>query len=384
MALTKKNGKTVCAPQAKTQIETLRLQLGHYIKEAECLQNAYHFLQKQFYELKEKWEASRLTLEQLTTSMSDGMMFVSLEGIISLYNPAAAELIGFTLEAVLHKPYQACFSDSLFGFSMQEALSQKEIHQRVFLRLNEKEIEISTSSVPEKGILIFMFNRTEHQKLQKSLTHAERLQELGEMAATLAHEIRNPLGAVAGFASLLQRDITAPSHQKMISAILEGTSSLNALVTQVLDYAKPMRLHFEPLNLTQLVQEVCTASQTSHPTTHYCFHSALMEYVVLLDKTQIKHVLNNILYNAAESGATVVDITLTDQGTLTIKDNGSGMDHKTLQKIFTPFFTTKAKGTGLGLAASLSVIKAHGGTLEVSSEEGKGTQFTLSLGSYAH
>ncbi|MFC2049270.1 nitrogen regulation protein NR(II), partial [Chlamydiota bacterium] len=349
-------------------------------QESERLEAAYAGLRTQFHDLKEKWEASHQTLQQLIAYMSDGLMFVSKEGTITLFNPAASALLGVPTESVLQRPCEECFSDHLFGFSMHEALTTEGSHQRIFLTLcEEKEIEVSTSPVPGKGILLLLSNRTEQQKLQKSLSQAERLQELGEMAATLAHEIRNPLGGIEGFARLLKRDLEVPAHQRMISAILDGTRTLNSLVSQVLDYAKPHRLHFAPTNLVALVQEACSLAQVSQADVLYRFHSAFEDYTVSLDRERIKLVLLNLLRNAKEAGATSVDIALTETGTLVVKDNGSGISPKNLHKIFTPFFTTKARGTGLGLAASLAVIKAHGGKLEVSSEEGKGTQFTLTL-----
>lgn len=379
MASTKKNGKNNSVP-LKNAPEELLWKLAHYAQETERLEAAYTSLHAQFYDLKEKWEASHLTLEQVIAHMSDGMMFVSQEGIITLFNPAAAVLTGCPCETVLQHSYAECFSDDLFGFSMQEALSKPGRHQRIFLTLGEeREIEISTSPIPGKGILLLLTNRAEQQQLQKSLSQAERLQELGEMAATLAHEIRNPLGGIAGFAQLLKRDLDVPAHQRMIGAILEGTRTLNTLVTHVLDYARPLRLHFAPTELVALVQEACDLAQAAQTTTQYRFQSAFSEYTISLDKERIQLVLLNLLRNAAEAAATAVDITLSSEGLLRIKDNGQGISPKNLHKIFTPFFTTKARGTGLGLAASLSVVKAHSGNLEVSSEEGRGTQFTLAL-----
>lgn len=165
----------------------------------------------------------------------------------------------------------------------------------------------------------------------------------------------------------------------MIHSILEGTHTLNALITQVLDYAKPMCLHFTSVNFVDVVRAACDSAQANHTRTQFRFQSALKEYVLTLDKERITLVLLNILRNASEAEASVVKVLLNETGSLSIHDNGLGISPQSLHKIFTPFFTTKAKGTGLGLAASLAVVKAHGGTLEVTSQEGKGTQFTLIL-----
>ena len=356
------------------------LKLAHYSQETKRLEGACSHLQQQFYELKEKHEASHQTLEQIVAHMSDGLMFVSNNGIVTLFNPAAAELTGLSKEVVLHTSFWDHFSDRVFGFSMEEALKKPTGHRRIFLTLGaSQEVEVSTSSVPEKGVLLLLCNRTEQQKLQKSLSQGERLQELGEMAATLAHEIRNPLGGIEGFAQLLKRDLEAPSHQRMIQAILEGTRILNRLVTNVLDYARPMQLHFAPANLVTLVEETLNlSSAAAHGGTCH-FKSAHPTYAISMDQERIKLVLLNLLRNAFEAGAQRVDILLTNEGALVVQDDGEGISQDNLDKIFTPFFTTKMRGTGLGLAQALAVIKAHDGTLEVASEQGKGTQFILKL-----
>jgi PAS domain S-box-containing protein len=358
----------------------LNNKLAHYSREARLLEAAYASLQEQFYALKEKLESSRQTLEQMVTYISDGLMFITVEGKITLVNPAAAELIGHTCDRMVHGEYWDHFPDHFFGFSMREALKKSSFHQRIFLTLNdEKEIEVSTSSIPQKGVVLLLCDRTEQQRLEKGLNQTERLKELGEMAAALAHEIRNPLGGIEGFAQLLKRDLETPTQQRMIQAILEGTRTLKHLVAEVLDYARPMRLHFASVDLVDLIQKtlILASASANMPTCSFkCAHAA---YPLVIDQEQIKLVLLNLLRNAHEAKATVVEIDLTEQGALIVSDNGAGMSQKELKKIFTPFFTTKARGTGLGLAHALAVIKAHDGTLEVASEEGKGTQFTLKL-----
>jgi len=357
----------------------LNEKLADYSQEVERLESAYAHLQKQFYELKEKWHASHQTLEQIIIHMNDGLMFVTKEGKISLFNPAAAEMLDYSHKIIMHRSYWEHFPDAFFGFSMQEALQKTTLHQRIFLNLNdEKEIEVSTSSVPEKGLLLLICNRIEQKKLEEGLNQAERLRELGEMAATLAHEIRNPLGGIEGFAQLLKRDLEKPAHQRMIEAILDGTQSLNSLVTEVLDYARPLNLHFASVDLVILIKEALSLFSASASTPSCTFKCPHATYPLFIDQEQIKRVLLNLLRNAGDAGASFVEIELTE-GLLIVSDNGEGISQKNLKKIFTPFFTTKTRGTGLGLAHSLAVIKAHGGSFEVSSEVGKGTQLTIKL-----
>lgn len=364
----------------KTQVNDLLFLVTHYSQETKCLEEAYAQLQEQFYELKQKLKISHQTLEQIITYMSDGLMFVARSGNITLFNPAAGNLMGYLCETVLQQPYKNHFSDHFFGFSMEEALQKPVGHRRIFLTLSERiEVEVSTSDIPEKGLLLLLCNRTEQQKLQKSIGQAERLQELGEMAATLAHEIRNPLGGVEGFAQLLKRDLETPTHQRMIKAILEGTQTINHLVTTVLDYAKPMHLHFAPVDLCALIEETLSQFTAFEKKTELKFIFHHSNTTVSIDRARFKLALQNLLRNAHEAGARHIEIGLIGRSTIVIKDDGPGICQSNLQKIFTPFFTTKTSGTGLGLAEALAVVKAHGGSLEVSSEEGHGTQFIIKL-----
>ncbi len=364
MSSIKKSEKKIC--KTNHSLET-------FAQKALQLEFAYDALQRQFLTLKDTLQGSLQTLEKIVMHMNDGLMFVSLDGQITLFNPAAAQILEADLEAILNGRYWDHFSDTLFGFSIKKALSTLNSHQRVFLTLNNaKEIEVSTSIVPEKGLLLMISLRVEKQKLLCGQNQTERLQELGEMAATLAHEIRNPLGGIQGFAELLKRDLEASSHQNMVRAILEGTHTINRLVSDVLDYAKPLNLHFETVDLVPLIHQVISRFPTCRFTCPFETHT------LSLDQDHIRAVLFNLLRNASEAGATAIEIELSREQ-LSIKDNGEGISPQNLKKIFTPFFTTKTKGTGLGLAQCLAIIKGHGGLLEITSEQGIGTQIIIKL-----
>lgn len=351
-----------------------------YSQRTRDLEASYALLESSFFDLKEKLEASHHTLCEIVTHLSEGLLFISQEGRISLFNAAAEELLGFSSKKALNTLFWDTFSDHFFGFSMRLALSElpTTAHKRVIIALaNERELDVSTSAIQEKGLLLLLSNRKERETLEKSLHQTERLQELGEMAATLAHEIRNPLGGIEGFAQLLKRDLEIPTHQRMIQAILQGTRTLNHLVTQVLEYAKPFQPSLVETNFPLLVQEVIELSILSFPNLEIVFSSPTEMSAMLLDRELIKLVLFNLIRNASEAKASYITLELTQEKVFTIKDNGTGIAAKLLQKIFTPFFTTKTQGTGLGLAQSAAIIKAHGAQLEVSSIEGEGTQFIV-------
>lgn len=337
-----------------------------------------------FEKLQKKLEDSHQTLEEIVGHMSDGLIFITLQGTISLFNSAAEALTGCKRSLLIDSPFSEHFDDALFGFSMSQALASSiYMQRRIFLTLNEselsKEIDISVSSIPQKGILMLLRDRQEIQQLEMSAHQSDRLKELGEMAATLAHEIRNPLGGIAGFASLLARDLKDPEQVKMVHHILEGATALNALVTNVLDYARPLSLHFMPTDLRELVAETLELAKADSLACPCDFEMPPESCIFSLDRKRMKGVLLNVLRNAFEAPSERVSITLTPDGSLSIADQGPGISAANLEKLFTPFFTTKAQGTGLGLAEAYKTVQAHGGSLTVQSTEGKGTTFTIKL-----
>lgn len=361
-------------------IESKSNLLEKYTQELTKLESAYFHLHKHFIDLKENLETSLQTLNSIINHISEGLIFIKIDGSIALFNPAATLLTGISASLALQSSYSTLFSDYFFGFSMVEALATPNLHRRIFLTLKEEcDVEVSTSCIPKKGLVLILTNRTEQQKLQKSLNQVERLQELGEMAATLAHEIRNPLGGIEGFAQLLKRDLTDLHHQAMVSAILEGTGALNNLVTSVLDYARPLSLHFSPANLVDVLRETIAQFAIIAPTLSCSLLTSVATYRVSIDKARFKLVILNLFRNSQEAQATQIVIEIREEGAIYFIDNGLGISSSNLEKIFTPFFTTKIRGNGLGLAESLAVIKAHGGSIEVVSEEGKGTQFKIKL-----
>ncbi|NGX61061.1 MAG: Sensor protein ZraS [Chlamydiae bacterium] len=352
---------------------------SQFTKQSARLERAYEELKEQIAKLKTNLTSSRQTLEQIVTHMSDGLIFVTLEGVVSLFNGAAANLTGCTQDEVLGSPFWNCFSDELFGFSLREALHSHKPSRRMILTLSDekqsRDLEVTFSSIPDKGVLLLLRDRTEIETLERSLRHDEKLRDLGEMAATLAHEIRNPLGGIEGFAALLKQDLRSPKQLRMIEAIQEGTKSVNRLVSQVLSYAHPLTLHFTPVDLVELLEQtVVLANQARFPCT---FTTSLDSFPLSCDRNRLLCTFLSLIRNGIEAGSPQVTISLDKGGTVTIQDKGKGISPSLFEKIFTPFFTTKTKGTGLGLAEAKKVIEAHGGKLSITSQENKGTEVVI-------
>lgn len=228
---------------------------------------------------------------------------------------------------------------------------------------------------------------TDH--LQALADRTDRMKLLGEMAAQVAHEIRNPLGGIKGFASLLKRDLADhPQMEQMADYIIEGTDNLNRLVGQILHYARPLQPHLEKVDLIAVLKELklhiaADESINRHNIT-LAIDTAFEELFLSLDPSLFKAAMLNLIVNAAQAmpdgGALSICIQKKfGHAVLTITDTGIGISEENLAKIFSPFFTTKSEGNGLGLAETQKIIQAHKGTIEVASTVGKGTTFIIKL-----
>lgn len=226
------------------------------------------------------------------------------------------------------------------------------------------------------------------RQLQLLAMRHSRMHELGEMAAMVAHEIRNPLGGIKGFASLLERDLAdQPALKEMASYIIQGTDSLNRLVTRVLHYARPIQMQLRPTDLIQLITELiehvsadAILSQSSEIVTAL----PAGPVTLLIDPSLIKSAVLNLIVNALQAmpdgGKLSIGVTTTeDQALIAIADTGIGIPEENLEKIFSPFFTTKSEGSGFGLSETHKNIQIHGGAIAVASKVGVGTTFTIFL-----
>ena len=324
------------------------------------LRGLYVELEAKVERLQERLEMSHMIL----THIDEGILYLNPMGFISLCNPAMERILN--LSDLCGTLFWNHFDDEFFGFSMRDVLDSHK-RQRVLIDIDEREVEISVSYA--NGLILLCRDRTEIRKLENSVQQNERLTVLGEMAATLAHEIRNPLGGIEGFASLLAEDLKGEPQASMVSSIIDGTRTLNALVENVLNYTRKVELHFKECDLLSICEEVAK------------FAGGPCEVVgsstsALVDKERLKLALLNLVRNGIEAAGSVKIVVKKDR-IIKIEDEGPGIKPSDLEKIFTPFFTTKSKGTGLGLVEAKKVIEAHGGSIQVSSKNG--TTFTVTL-----
>jgi len=234
----------------------------------------------------------------------------------------------------------------------------------------------------------------ESSKLYEKMRERDRLAALGEMAAGLAHEIRNPLGAIKGAAQCLDPKTLPREEAEFIEVIVEEVNRLNGVVTAFLDYSRPLKQNFGPTDVNEVVTRTHKLIQNDVPK-QITIREELGEGLPRVDgdAEQLKQVLINLVQNAIQAigdqpGEIVIrslrperfgDFRTSEQVELQVGDNGPGIPTDQQPNIFVPFFTTKQKGTGLGLAICQRIVKSHGGAISVQSRSGEGTTFLIRL-----
>jgi signal transduction histidine kinase len=301
------------------------------------------------------------------------------------------------MEKIVHLPksqfigqrFWDTFPDDFFGFSMRESLRYGIAHELLY----KNNLEISTiflyqGEKCEHGLLVKITDIAERERARSEDAQGERMKQLGEMTARLAHEIRNPLGGIRGFAMLLHQDLaTQPHLQEFAGQVVEGTRSLERLVCSMLEYAKPKELSFQTHDLTAFLRKIARFVKVDPvfpPNVHLSLHIPNKPILAPFDADALQGAVLNLMTNglqAIENEGTLT-LSLLQNGhicQITVSDTGIGMDEETLSSLFIPFFTTKRNGTGLGLVETKKIITSHGGTIEVHSKPQKGSSFIITI-----
>ncbi len=264
---------------------------------------------------------------------------------------------------------------------MNRALMQREDHISELNRDLENKVQERTTELEENNRLLV--------RTREELVRAEKLAAIGELAAGVAHEINNPLAIIRGNSELLQMSIAEGAENRdEVDTILQQAGRVERIVANLLRFARQEKKQLGQVRINLLLEEIL--GQISHqvPLTGIQiikgYEPGLPQLAV--DGDQLQQVFTNLILNGIqampEGGTLTVTTELDDEAgccRITIADSGSGIAAENLKEIFNPFFTTKASGTGLGLSVSYGIIKDHGGRIEVTSEPGKGSSFTVLL-----
>lgn len=340
------------------------------------------------------WELEEMSgrLQCVIESLTDSVLVVDTDLKVERCNRAAESLLGVGRSEILGRGY----GEITNGLGDIQKLIEVLESGRAVLdderksRLMDADVYVVASIAPIYspdgdilGAVEVLRNITAEKELEARVELHKRMSALGQMAASVAHEIRNPLGTIEGFARLLKRDLAdMPDHLRLASRIVEGAQNLNYVITNLLEYTRPAFIENAPVDCRSLLRD----------TEDLLRDKALKKGVVLAvesesvrlsgDARQLRQVLVNLGLNAIEacqSGGRVV-IKAYPKGSacvFSVQDSGCGIGDKDLGQVFDPFFTKKAGGTGLGLALCHKIVAAHSGEITVSSKPDEGSRFEV-------
>jgi len=271
--------------------------------------------------------------------------------------------------------------------------SFNQVTQKLYLAYREMEGRLGDLNLKLKE------TNDKLEQMEQEMMRVKTLAALGEMAAVVAHEVKNPLGGIRGFAELLDRDLTPGDPRKrLVKKIMEGVETLDRIVLNLLDYTKPIKLNPHKVEMVKFIDEVIKFFEMDNSRKKAGIRIKKEyppeELSFYVDTEQFRQVMLNLLQNAEQAmpqgGEITVALNWEAESSdlshirnnilvLDITDTGMGMSRITQEKLFTPFFTTKEQGTGLGLSTVKKIVEAHQGDIRVESESGKGTSVQIRL-----
>ncbi len=335
--------------------------------------------------------------ENILWSIADGVITVDVCGNVTSINPAGQDMMGVTPEDVIGRPYESLLKrDADFTSLLLDTLKNGNEHVSVNIDvpLQERTLPVSASTSLLRdgtgkviGAVAVFQDISETRQLQKQVMRADRLAALGELAAGIAHDIRNPLTSIRGFVQYLQKSRDPEELQEYAPLIIRQVDGLNRTIGELLKFAKPHPPLYGPVQVNELIREMTQLIRNRAEKQGVEIDLRLDPDLPLIraDGEQLKQVLLNLLINAGQAvtkgGRIVVSTTRNMSGQLavSVEDNGIGIAPDHLDKVFDPFFSTKPGGTGLGLAVVQRIISGHKGRIGIASEPGKGTTVTIHL-----
>src|SRR2546423_3722918 len=351
-------------------------------------------------EASQRADSAELFSERIVASMPTGLIAFDLSGKATVAN-APAHTLFRNADKLEGEHFRVIFRDAPELANMVQAcLSTGQIFRREEIaaydgadskRLGATVAPIDPSATGSKGTLCLITDITEVTQLREQVALKRNLESLGEMSAGLAHEFKNAMAALHGYAQLIQSLDEDERAKSAADALVQEVRNLSDMTTAFLHFARPQPLQLDDVSLSALVldcaRELKTLCEERHVELNIDVDDSL---TVKADPRMLRQALLNLLRNAAEAipadGANREVSVATQSGsaarrwdTITIRDTGPGIAAADLQKVFIPFFTTKASGHGVGLPLAHRIITEHGGTLTVINAPDSGAEFTIHL-----
>jgi signal transduction histidine kinase len=343
----------------------------------------------------------------LVWGLRNGLLAILRDGTVTVMNDVAYQIlalerrpsdIGKPFKEVLQNQQEVCRI-------VASAFELSHLPNRAEMRLKNtgKVIGYTLSQVRNSrgeitGAALFFKDLTRVEQLEERERLRDRLAALGEMAAAIAHEVKNPLAGIEVMAGILKRQLAdSPDAQSILGDIIKEAKMANAIVLEVLDFVRPIRLQVENISIADAIRDAVALAEGHVPRGDVRITVECPDNLPAIqgDPHQLRQIFTNLLMNAFEAlngdGAVrIAATTLTEEGPagsdgqgpmvqVEVTDNGPGMPAEVLDKIFSPFFTTKPQGSGLGLAIVRKIVDAHDGRIDVGVLDMGGTRFRVTL-----
>jgi len=347
---------------------------------------------------KDRAEQTERLSEEVTRNMPAGLLVVNSTGIISSANPAAEQVLG--IRGLAFRRYSEALDEgSELTALVAECLKNGKIFRREEVKHSSpggegKRLGVTISPIRRgegkiNGAICLLTDLTELAALQQQVQLKENLAALGELSAGIAHEFKNALATISGYAQLIRSESQAGEAHDYAENILEQTRNITHVVTEFLKYARPLDISTEAVPLQPIIERVVSEIGEAMPKIRIRCEGLFGS--VAGDEGLLRQAFLNLARNAAEASAGAANggrVLLRGEGVrqnengfqrVTIFDNGAGIPADVREKLFRPFFTTKANGTGLGLAVVQKIIVQHGGQVRARNRSEGGAAFIVTL-----
>jgi two-component system sensor histidine kinase HydH len=359
------------------------------------------FKLQETYIVKKTLNEMKVYTSKLLETMDNAVISVDNKGKIKTFNRKSEEIFGKKKEEVLNKDCQKVLNLKINGECLLKEclLEKKNITQEIILEemgLKKKILDLNTSFLTDElgniaGIVAVIRDVTEIKNLNEEMARHKRLVALGKLSAGIAHEIRNPLSSIRGLAQFVYNSFSKTDERKEdLNTIVQEVDRLNKLVVQVLDFAKLKKLNLTRFSLNDLIRKIAELFELEIKDKQIKFSLELSPDIsqIQADEDQVRQILMNVIINAIQAILNKGEIKIKTEKVLSkgepaikliIEDSGIGIPEKDFNQIFDPFFSTKEKGSGLGLSIAYKLIEAHQGEIKVESKKGEGTKFVIFL-----